>query len=128
MNVGKDSTQPLQVHPPGDTPRAQPILVLITAPGEDAAMEIAHMLVEQKLAACVNILPHVRSVYAWKGELHEDVEWLLIAKSWQELFKKQLLPAVKEMHPYEVPEIVAVEVSEGLPEYLAWMDEATREE
>jgi len=105
--------------------KTQPILIFITVPSEETAKEIAHMLVERKLAACVNILPGVTSVYAWEGKLNEDEELLLVAKSWEEIFE-ELVPAVQAVHPYEVPEIISVPISNGLPEYLVWMDDVTK--
>jgi len=97
------------------------IVVLITAPSLQAGQDIARLLVESKLAACVNILPTVHSIYSWKGSIQSDEEVLLLAKSRAELFADRLLPAVKAAHPYEVPEIIALPILMGLPDYLDWI-------
>ena len=97
------------------------IVVLITAPSLQAGQDIAHLLVESKLAACVNILPAVHSIYSWKGSIQSDEEVLLLAKSRAELFADRLLPAIKAAHPYQVPEIIALPVLMGLPAYLDWI-------
>ena len=107
--------------------KTQPVLIFISVPSIDIAKEIAHMLVERKLAACVNILPGVTSVYAWEGKINEEEELLLVAKSWEEIFE-ELVPAVQAVHPYQVPEIISVPISNGLPAYLAWMGEVTQGE
>jgi periplasmic divalent cation tolerance protein len=101
------------------------IVVLITVPSWQAGEAIARLLVESRLAACVNILPAVRSIYSWKGAIQSDEEVLLLAKSRAELFADQLLPAVKAAHPYELPEIIALPIRMGLPGYLDWINEAT---
>lgn len=105
--------------------KSQPIVVLITAPSNDVARQIARLLVEQKLAACVNIIPKITSIYSWEGKIQEDEELLLIAKSWLELFASQLVPAVQSIHPYQVPEILALPISNGLQTYLDWMQQVT---
>lgn len=105
--------------------KSQPIVVLITAPSNDVARQIAQLLVEQKLAACVNIIPKITSIYSWEGKIQEDEELLLIAKSWLELFASQLVPAVQSIHPYQVPEILALPISNGLQTYLDWMQQVT---
>jgi len=97
------------------------IVVLITVPSQQAGEDIARLLVERKLAACVNILPTVRSIYSWKGAIQYDEEALLLVKSRAELFADQLLPAVKAAHPYELPEIIALPIVMGLPGYLDWI-------
>jgi len=101
------------------------IVVLITAPSHAEGEKIATMLVESKLAACVNILPAVHSVYRWQGDIHTDQEVILLVKSRAKLFADKLLPAVQEMHPHEVPEIVAVPIAQGLDSYLAWITAET---
>ena len=103
----------------------QPILVLITAPSQEVARQIAATLLEQKLAACVNVLPGVRSYYTWKGAPQEDEEVLLLVKTRAALFEGGLVPAVKAVHPYELPEIIAVPIQMGLEGYLNWINEET---
>ena len=99
----------------------QPIIVFITAPSKVIGKEIASALVKGKLAACVNILGPINSIYAWEGKICNDEEVLLIAKSQSGLFESQLIPAVKAIHPYEIPEIIALPVAMGLRSYLDWI-------
>lgn len=103
----------------------QPVVVLITAPSIDSAREIARSLLEQKLAACANILPGISSLYLWEDALHEDPEALLIVKTRKELFEDGLVPAVLALHPYDLPEIIALPVTTGLPGYLDWINQVT---
>ena len=91
-----------------------------TCPDNETAGIIANTLVDKRLAACVNILPNVRSVYRWQGARATSDEWLLIIKSAVIIFP-QLQAAILELHPYELPEIVAVPVTGGLPGYLDWI-------
>ena len=104
---------------------SQAIVVLITVPSKQVGEEIAHVLVEQKLAACVNILSGISSIYLWRGAINRDEEVLLIVKSRADLFEERLLPAVQAIHPYEVPEIIALPVVMGYPGYLDWIQEVT---
>jgi len=104
----------------------QPIVVLITVPSKQVGERIAEVLLEQKLAACVNIIPGVSSIYLWKGIINRDEESLLIVKSRAGLFEEHILPTVQAIHPYEVPEIIALPVVMGLPGYLDWIREVTR--
>ncbi len=97
-------------------------VVLITAPSEEVARAIARALVEEGLAACVNILPGLTSIYRWQGEVVEDRELLLLAKTTTHAFPR-LKERVKALHPYTVPEIVALPIAEGSREYLAWLRE-----
>lgn len=102
-------------------------IVLITAPSKEAGRQIASALLEQKLAACVNILSPVNSLYIWDQKIHDDEEALLIVKTRTDLLKDGLIPAVKAIHPYEVPEIIALPILLGLDSYLEWIDGVTRE-
>lgn len=97
------------------------IIVLSTCASAEEAKRIAHRLVEKRLAACVNILPHLTSVYHWQGKVDESAEWLIIIKSNRTLFP-QIKTELGQMHSYEVPEIVALPIVEGSPAYLGWMD------
>lgn len=101
------------------------ILVLITVPSLETGKKIAEELVNQRLAACVNILPHIRSLYVWEGKLCDDEEALLICKTRSSLFEERFLPTVKLLHPYEVPEIIALPITRGLPAYLEWVAQTT---
>lgn len=102
----------------------QQIVVLITVPSKDVGLKIARSLVENELAACVNLLPGITSVYRWEGKIAEDEELLLIAKTKQSLFET-LSETVTQNHPYDVPEVIALPIVAGLKEYLSWMDEET---
>jgi periplasmic divalent cation tolerance protein len=96
------------------------IVVLSTCGSAEEAASIARALVERRLAACVNIVPGVRSVYRWKGAVEEAEEWLLIVKSSQALFER-LEEELRKMHSYETPEIVALPVAAGSASYLEWL-------
>ena len=97
-----------------------PRVVLVTAPSQDVAEVLAKDLVERRLAACVNILPGVTSVYHWQGEVHRDNESLLVAKTSAEALP-QLMKRIAELHPYDVPEIVALDTSAVHPPYADWI-------
>lgn len=98
------------------------LVVLITIYSEEAAKGLAHGLVKHSHSACVNILPQVTSVYMWEGKVHEDREVMLVAKTTEERLAG-LIEFVKGNHPYEVPEILAVETRSGLPAYLEYVAE-----
>ena len=100
------------------------ILVFMTASSEEEAAKIAHSLVEKRLAACVNIIRNIRSVYRWKEKVEDDAEVLMIAKTKQSLFDP-LMNKVKELHSYAVPEIIAIPVTAGSEDYLDWLNEVT---
>ena len=95
-------------------------LVLSTCPDTEIAGRIADALVDQKLAACINLIPGLRSVYRWKGQRERAEGVLLIIKSRTQDYSA-VENAVRALHPYELPEIIAVPVSAGLPAYLAWL-------
>jgi periplasmic divalent cation tolerance protein len=95
-------------------------LILCTCPDKDTAKKLAYLLVSKKLAACVNILPGVTSVYSWEGEIESVQEQLLLIKSNKENYQT-LETMLFKHHPYEVPEIIAVPIERGLPEYLDWI-------
>jgi periplasmic divalent cation tolerance protein len=101
------------------------LIVLITAPSADVGQHIANALVDQRLAACVNILSPIHSIYLWQGKKQNDEEVLLVVKTTQDLFFKRLVPAVQEIHPYDVPEIIALPIVFGSETYLNWIDEST---
>ncbi len=100
------------------------LVVLITAASGDEAANIAKALVEGRLAACVNIVKEVRSMYRWQGRVADEKEVLMIAKTRKELFA-DVVRKVKELHSYSVPEIIALPVVEGFEEYLAWLGAET---
>ncbi len=103
----------------------QAIVVLVTAPDLETGREIGRILVEKKLAACVNILSPVNSLFTWEGKLNDEQEGLLIIKSRLSIFQDRLLPAIIELHPYQVPEVLALPVLAGNPAYLDWISEST---
>lgn len=100
------------------------LLVLISCP-PDAADSLAAALVEARLAACVNVLPGLRSVYRWQEAVERADESLLIAKTTAARYAA-LEAGVRQRHPYELPEVVAVDIAAGLPAYLQWLATAVR--
>ena len=102
----------------------QRLIVLCTAPDQSSAEQIAGALVDERLAACVNILPGVTSVYSWQGKRETDRELVLIIKTRQAVYQN-LEQRIAALHPYELPEIVAVPLVGGLAGYLGWIDEMT---
>lgn len=103
-------------------PEEEIVLVLCTAPDAEVAARLARGLVEAGLAACVNVLPGVRSFYVWEGEPTEDAELQLVLKTYRSRFDAVAAWLV-EHHPYDVPEVLAVPVVAGSEAYLAWMHE-----
>lgn len=99
-------------------------IVFVTAGSEEEAAKIGQTLVEERLAACANLVPGIRSIYRWKGEICNEREFLIIIKTRTSKFEA-LQKRVKELHSYEVPEIVSFPISRGLPQYLAWVLEET---
>lgn len=103
---------------------ATPLLCLTTCPDAETAAKIARTLVEERLAACVNRLPGIQSTYSWQGEIHEDAEVLLLIKTTRERFAA-LRGRLMELHPYEVPELIALDIIDGNPAYLDWIARET---
>ena len=99
-------------------------IVLSTVGSEQEAHKIAHILVKRRLAACVNILPHVQSIYRWKGEIESAQEWLLLIKTRADKFPA-VRDAIGELHSYEVPECIVLEIEDGSLPYLQWLEKAT---
>lgn len=100
-------------------------IVLSTAGSEDEARKIAHHLVEQRLAACVNIIPRIESVYRWEGKVESNREYLLLIKTSSTMFP-EVRDAILELHSYELPECVEIAVEGGSPEYLQWVEESLK--
>lgn len=100
-------------------------VVMCACPTDETADRLARALVENRLAACVQITP-IRSVYSWKGAIHRDEERLLLIKARTVLYR-QIEDFITRNHPYEVPEIVRVPVEAGLDKYLNWIDSVSRE-
>ena len=96
-------------------------IIFCTCPDKKTAESIARQLVEAQLAACINILPSVTSVYQWQGEIETAQEHLLLIKSRNDKYP-ELENRIQALHPYELPEIVAVSIDHGLPDYLKWID------
>jgi periplasmic divalent cation tolerance protein len=100
------------------------LVVFITTSSYEEARKIADALVSQRKAACVNIVPKVNSLFRWKGEIEDAEESLLVVKTRARLFP-DVVSTVKGIHSYEVPEIIALPIIEGNPDYLQWIDEET---
>jgi periplasmic divalent cation tolerance protein len=96
------------------------LLILCTCPDADSAARIARALVEERLAACVNRVPGLASVYRWQGEIHEDSEVLLLIKTRGELFES-LRARLVALHPHDVPEVIALDIAAGHAPYLEWL-------
>ncbi|MFZ0770627.1 MAG: divalent-cation tolerance protein CutA [Candidatus Sulfotelmatobacter sp.] len=95
-------------------------IVLTTAGSEDEARKIARHLVESRMAACVNIVPHIASIYRWQHKIEEAREWLLVIKTTAAAFE-QVTQSIAELHSYELPECVCLTIEEGSPSYLEWI-------
>ncbi|HNV45922.1 MAG TPA: divalent-cation tolerance protein CutA [Spirochaetota bacterium] len=100
-------------------------VIFCTVPNNDVANAIAEKVVGERLAACANIVPGLRSIYTWKGAVCRDDELLLVMKTKQSLFE-ELRAAILSAHPYEVPEIVALPIVAGHDAYLSWITDVTR--
>jgi len=101
------------------------MVVFVTCGSEDEALKIARALVEEKLAACANMISPLRSIYRWEGKICDEKEWLLLIKTRQSRFE-DLAKRVKALHSYSVPEIIALPITEGSPAYLNWISENTK--
>jgi periplasmic divalent cation tolerance protein len=99
---------------------ADALVVLVTTPTAEKAAELARALVEERLAACGNVVPGVRSVYRWEGKVLDDAEALLVLKTTRARFEA-LRERVLALHPYDVPEVLALAVEAGSEAYLAWI-------
>lgn len=101
-------------------------IVLTTTGSEAEAQKIARHLVESRMAACVNIIPQITSVYRWQGKVEEACEWLLLIKTIADGFEK-ILEAIAELHSYELPECVCLTVEDGSAKYLQWIADSVGE-
>ena len=102
------------------------IIILTTWPDPAGAKALAEALVTRRLAACINVLPEMTSIYAWQGKLEQGAEHQLIIKTRRHR-QDEVTALIVERHPYELPEILCIPVTAGLPGYLDWIDEATHE-
>ncbi len=100
------------------------VVILVTVANQEQADAIAHALVSEHLAACVNIVGPVRSVYYWEDQVQQDQELLLVIKTQAGLFERVAV-RVKELHSYQTPEIIALPITAGSEAYLAWLSAAT---
>jgi periplasmic divalent cation tolerance protein len=103
------------------------LLVVTNLPDRESAEKLAALLVERRLAACVNILAPCASVYRWQGEIQHDEEHPLLIKTVQDRYA-ELEASIRANHPYELPEIIAVRIADGLPAYLQWVESETHQE
>jgi periplasmic divalent cation tolerance protein len=101
------------------------LLVLCSCPDKEIATTISENIVAQHLAACINIVPGIKSVYHWQGNVESAEESLMLIKTHQQKFSS-LKNTITTMHPYEVPEIISVDISDGLPKYLDWITSSMR--
>ena len=108
-----------------DSPEVDYRLVLCTCPDQETALALGTQLVEQRLAACVNLVPGLLSIYRWQGEIQRDAEVLLLIKTTAHRLD-DLMQSLRRLHPYDVPEIIAVPICAGLPDYLNWLTQCTR--
>jgi len=99
------------------------LMVYCTCPDHDAAIKMANAIIDAGLAACVNIIPSLTSVYRWQGERRQGTEELLLIKTTKSAYSA-LEKHISESHPYELPEIIAVSIKDGLPAYLDWAHES----
>jgi periplasmic divalent cation tolerance protein len=100
-------------------------IVLCTAGSEEEARKIARHLVEQRLAACVNIVPRMESIYRWQGKLESSGEWLLLIKTTVERFPA-VRDAIRDLHSYELPECIAISIEDGSSGYLEWIAQSVK--
>jgi periplasmic divalent cation tolerance protein len=100
-------------------------LVLTTCGSLDEARSIAHTLVERQLAACINIVPQIESVYRWQGKIESATEWLLVIKTTLSAFAR-VREALGQLHSYELPECIEIAIEDGNSAYLEWIGESVR--
>jgi len=99
------------------------VLVLTTAGSESEARKIANALVERRLAACVNIIPRIQSVYRWKSKVEQAEEYLLLIKT-AKAQEEPVQAAIRELHSYELPECITIPIESGTAEYLKWLSDS----
>ncbi|ACI19651.1 divalent-cation tolerance protein CutA [Dictyoglomus thermophilum] len=99
------------------------ILAIVTIDTWENAERISNILLDEKLSACINIIPGVKSIYIWQGEKKSDDEVIMLIKTEKNKFP-DLVKRIKELHPYELPEIIGIPINYGLPEYLEWVKDS----
>lgn len=99
------------------------ILAIVTIDTWENAERISNILLDEKLSACINIIPGVKSIYIWQGEKKSDDEVIMLIKTEKKKFP-DLVKRIKELHPYELPEIIGIPINYGLPEYLEWVKDS----
>jgi periplasmic divalent cation tolerance protein len=104
---------------------AEHVVALVTAGSEEEARLIAQTLVKGMLAACVNIVPGITSVYDWQDQVQEDQEWLLVVKTRSDVLE-ELIQQVQRLHSYDLPEIIALPLVGGSKDYLRWLDKGVQ--
>ncbi|MES9993441.1 MAG: divalent-cation tolerance protein CutA [Candidatus Thiodiazotropha sp.] len=102
------------------------LLILCTAPDRECGLKLANSLLEQNLAACVNLTSPVTSVYRWQGKVEQSEEILLLIKTTEKKYP-EVEAALRTLHPYELPEIIAVPLEQGLDDYLDWVERCIEE-
>jgi periplasmic divalent cation tolerance protein len=123
VRASRNATAALRQARPMTSGRVARVL-LVTAPNEEAARSIARVLVDERLAACVNVIPMSASIYRWEGKIVEEPESLLLVKT-SAARVEPLAQRIAALHPYSVPEILSLPVERGLAAYIAWVVEAT---
>jgi len=101
------------------------LLVITTVDSQEEAEKLAETIVKERLGACVQIIGPIKSIYEWKGKIENAEEWILFIKTLEPNYSS-LESRLKELHPYEVPEIIAIPVSSGLKDYLSWIKEVVK--
>jgi len=104
---------------------SEPIVVFVTCGSEEEALQIANALVKDHLAACVNLISPIRSIYRWEGKIWDEREWLLLIKTQTQRFE-QLERRIKSLHSYTTPEIISIPITRGSLPYLDWIRETTK--
>lgn len=100
------------------------VVMLCTVPDRESGERIAQALVEERLAACVNLVPGLTSIYRWQGKVEKEPECLLVIKS-TAARSQALMERIKTLHPYDMPEMIVLPITDGSPEYLKWITENT---
>ncbi|MCB1232121.1 MAG: divalent-cation tolerance protein CutA [Verrucomicrobiae bacterium] len=107
-------------------PQDQYLLVLCTFPNAEEARQIGTQLIELQVAACVNLIPQIESIYRWKGEIKQESEVMAVIKTTMNNYA-EIEARIRELHPYDTPEVIAVPIERGATSYLNWISEVTRD-